>query len=222
MKVDLHVHTSEVSACAQVCAKDVVHTYHRAGYDGIVITDHLQSVFGRELPTWAEKVSQYLRGFQAAKEEGDRIGLSVFFGCELRFDANANDYLVYGMDADFLLEHPYLERGTIEQFRSLIAGREILVFQAHPFRNDMTVTRPELLDGIEINNGCIRHDSRNSIAQLWAHLYGLAGISGSDYHRVGDEGSGGVVFEREVADEHELVRALKEGRYGVIFSSKKN
>ena len=34
MKLDLHVHTSEVSGCGRVPAAEMARLYHEAGYDG--------------------------------------------------------------------------------------------------------------------------------------------------------------------------------------------
>jgi len=39
-KYDLHVHTSDSSPCGKVNSKILVQMYKRAGYAGIVITDH--------------------------------------------------------------------------------------------------------------------------------------------------------------------------------------
>ena len=40
MIFDMHIHTSESSPCGQICGDKVVEYYKKAGYDGIVITDH--------------------------------------------------------------------------------------------------------------------------------------------------------------------------------------
>lgn len=49
-RYDLHVHTSEVSACGSIPAKEVVRLYHQAGYDGLVITDHYADYFFQKMP----------------------------------------------------------------------------------------------------------------------------------------------------------------------------
>ena len=41
MKIDVHVHTSEVSGCGQLPGAEMARLYKQAGYDAIVITDHL-------------------------------------------------------------------------------------------------------------------------------------------------------------------------------------
>ena len=38
MKIDVHVHTSEVSGCGQLPGAEMARLYKQAGYDAIVIT----------------------------------------------------------------------------------------------------------------------------------------------------------------------------------------
>lgn len=40
-KFDTHIHTSEVSTCANMGVEETVRRYHAAGYSGICSTDHL-------------------------------------------------------------------------------------------------------------------------------------------------------------------------------------
>ena len=79
MKIDLHVHTSEVSSCGRVPAAEMARLYHKAGYDAIVITDHLIAGKNQEMPM-PERVSWYLSGYRAAKAEGEKLGLT---GCRI-------------------------------------------------------------------------------------------------------------------------------------------
>ena len=39
---DTHIHTKESSACGEVRAADIVARYKSLGYDGIIVTDHMQ------------------------------------------------------------------------------------------------------------------------------------------------------------------------------------
>lgn len=41
MKIELHMHTSEVSSCGKVPAAEMVRLYKEMGYDAITVTDHL-------------------------------------------------------------------------------------------------------------------------------------------------------------------------------------
>lgn len=40
-RVDTHIHTSEVSPCGKLTARETVEGYRKAGYDAICISDHL-------------------------------------------------------------------------------------------------------------------------------------------------------------------------------------
>lgn len=44
MKIEMHVHTSEGSPCAETDAESIVRAYSEAGYDAVVITNHFDSV----------------------------------------------------------------------------------------------------------------------------------------------------------------------------------
>ena len=125
-----------------------------------------------------------------------------------------NDYLVYGVTDEFIFSHPELKDMDIEQFSSLAHENGMIIFQAHPFRNHMTVTPPDLLDGIEAYNGNRRHDSRNLISEAWADLHSMRKISGSDFHQTEDLATGGTFFTKEIEDEKQLINELMNGIYG--------
>ena len=103
-KYELHTHTHECDRCAHLSAAELVRLYKEAGYDGMVVTDHYIERFYR---SWfpdevaglshKEQVARWLRGYYAAKEEGEKIGFAVFPGAEVRFDEGPNDYLIYGL-----------------------------------------------------------------------------------------------------------------------------
>ena len=214
-KYDLHVHTSEVSQCGKVGARDVVNLYKQAGYAGIVITDHYFKEYfeGMKLQNWNDKIDRYLEGYKAARDEGMKVGLNVMLGMELRFYDCINDYLIFGIDEDFLREYPELYNYNLRQFRSFIDGanKEILIYQAHPFRTGMTIQNPVYLHGVEVYNGNPRHNSRNSLARLFADENNLKVISGSDFHQVMDLARGGIMAEDKINDMKELVRLFKDG-----------
>ena len=94
----------------------------------------------------------------------------------------------------------------------------LLVYQAHPFRDKMQITSPELLDGIEVYNGHNGYESRNGFAMLWAEQYGLKKLSGSDFHKPCDLARGGILTNEAIKDEASLVKCLKEQTYQLIVS----
>lgn len=211
---DMHVHTSEVSPCGKVSSSDLVHMYKKAGYQGVVITDHYYEAYFESLKcsTWEEKVHKYLEGYRKASGEGRKAGLDVILGIELRFQGSINDYLVYGVDEDFLLKNKELYTLDLCSFKELIKDKDILIYQAHPYRFDGMPASPALLDGIEVYNGNPRHESRNSKAFDFARENNLKMISGSDFHNPEDLALGGIMIPERLKDQKQLVNFLKMGK----------
>jgi len=162
------------------------------------------------------KIEDYLKGYKKALKEGASIGLNVLLGMEIRFNDNPNDYLVYGIDEEFLRDNPELYNLTLGEFRNFISNasymsnKNILIFQAHPYRQGQTIEEPELLDGIEAYNGNPRHNSQNDLAYNFAIENQLRMISGSDFHQVVDLARGGIIIKDSIANIKELVKILKE------------
>ncbi len=210
--IDTHVHTSEVSSCGKVPAANMARYYKDAGYQGIIITDHYYDRYFEalgDLP-WEAKVQKYLSGYKAALEEGKRIGLNVMFGIELRFHDSPEDYLVYGIDEEFLINNPELYRYTLKSFKELIDHQNILIFQAHPFRAGVKPAPPALLHGVEVFNGHPRHDSHNELAYKFAAENGLLMIAGSDAHQPQDVGRAGICLPHPICSVRELVEYYRE------------
>ena len=96
-KYELHLHTKEASACASLDGAVQVRLYKSLGYDGVFITDHFfggNTAVPRTLP-WEKRIHLFCEGYRHAKEEGDRIGLKVFFGLETGF--SGTEFLIYGV-----------------------------------------------------------------------------------------------------------------------------
>lgn len=219
-KTELHCHTSETSNCGQASAKELVEEYLRNGYSTVVITDHLSthtySKYNYKELKWNDKIDIFLQGYNAALECA-RGRLNVLLGMELRFDSpSENDYLVYGITEKFLRKNKDLLDMNLKSFYKLAKKNGLLVCQAHPFRINMTVSNPEYLDGIEIFNGCVRHNSNNDVAELWADKYKLLKTSGSDFHQVVDVARGGIITENEIKTNDDLLKVISDGFYTLI------
>ena len=171
---DMHVHTEESSSCAHVPAKEVVERYKKLGYDGIVITDHMSQYKMKraKCETIEEKAEYFLRGYRETKKYGDE-NFNVILGMELSFLDYDGDFLVFGIDEDFMLKYHFDQFHSLEDFRNIADENNLFVFQAHPFRFDMAIQNPVLLDGMEVYNGHPGHNSNNDIAEIWASKYGL-------------------------------------------------
>ena len=140
-KYETHMHTSESSLCGKLKAAEQVRIYKELGYAGIIITDHLKSrdfMLGRfmrlkkPLMSWKEKVKFLARGYEKAKEEGDKIGLDVFRGWD--FNYRGSDFLTYGLDIDFLLSNKDIDEMPIEAYSALVRANGGYIAQAHPYR----------------------------------------------------------------------------------------
>ena len=161
--------------------------YIELGYDGICITDHLHQEYIDTLDTkqWYSIADAYLAG-TAPPRVGDKLGLSVILGVEIRFPESERDYLLYGVDEMFLYRHPFLYDTTPQAFYGTFCD-EVLIIQAHPFRNYEFI-HEGCIHGLEIVNGNPRHANRNDRALQYAlDNPDLFRLCGSDTHRIGDE-----------------------------------
>ncbi|MCL2514022.1 MAG: PHP domain-containing protein [Oscillospiraceae bacterium] len=212
---ETHCHTKETSPCAKVGAAEAVGLYSGAGYSGIVITDHFtdHTVNKDNKTNWKNGVSSWLQGYRNAAGAAPP-GFDVILGLEIRFPVNSNDYLVYGVTEELLYNNEYLYNMTLENFMDFADGNSLIVVQAHPFRDEMVIKRPNTAHGIEIYNGNPRHDARNNLAALWAEKFSFKiKTSGSDFHQIEDLARGGMYFHEKIDNNYKLANALKEGEY---------
>jgi predicted metal-dependent phosphoesterase TrpH len=212
-RFDTHVHTSEVSPCAGVPAREVVRLYKEAGFDGIVVTDHYNAWtlenFG--VQSWPLVCDRYLSGYEAAREEGERVGLVVLPGLEITFESvGYADFLVFGLDPEYLYHYPSLCKLGLQRFRELTTALGCLVYQAHPFRPGIRLADPAWIDGVEVYNGNPRHQSANPLALEFAQQHRLMELSGSDFHQRQDLARGGVLLPELPKDSADFVRLLRE------------
>ena len=211
-RYEMHSHTADVSSCGHVKADEAVRMHMKAGYQGMVLTDHFNEDFFSRLGniSWEEKIDTYMKGYRLALKEAEKIDMDILLGIELRFTENNNDYLVYGLDEIALKEMPNFHHSTIADFmRSLIGRNDVLVFQAHPFRDGCRSVDPPIVHGLEVFNGNPRHDDRNELAEELAYQNKMLFISGSDFHRPGDLASGGILLDKRVSTNDELLYELK-------------
>ncbi len=209
--IDTHVHTNEVSPCGKVPAQTMIRLYKAAGYAAVCVTDHyFKGYFEKmgDIP-WKEKGERYCRGYFTARELGEKLGIRVYFGQEMRFYDHANDFLVYGISPEDLLANPELYNMTLDTYRGFAHAHGAVIFQAHPFRTPPCApANPAWLDGVEVYNGHPDHNSRNALAQQFSEMCHLPASSGSDFHRPHHLARGGIIVSHMPRDEKELGRML--------------
>ena len=220
-RFELHAHTSECDLAAHASGAELVRLYYAAGYSGMVITDHYFSAFYKwfadELAgkSHREIMARRLKGYYAAREEGEKLGFTVLPGAEVRFDGSPygiNDFLVFGCDEEFFLAAPRLnELTSIEELNALLPENACVVL-AHPFRVKMTVMDPTPLFGIEAHNG-LTEPFRNQMAEDYAGRFGKALTSGSDCHHSTHACKGGIETSHVIRTPKDLTDVLRSGEY---------
>lgn len=213
-QIELHAHTSPVSACSQVTPRDMVETYKKLGYDGVVITNHF--MYQRNGCTKEEYLEAFVLDYEQAKQYGDEVGLKVYLGAEIRFTEWDNDYLIFGIDKKMLSEIYDLLPFGIENFRKNYAMPDSVFIQAHPMRNGMKLFDPSLLDGMEVFNLHPNHNSKVGIASVYAHENNIPIIiAGSDFHEPNKNHEGVAALRGAYLpeDSFELAELLKKGDY---------
>ena len=215
MKIELHAHSREISPCGHLSVDELTSRYRDAGYQVVVLTNHFNTDVANALAArGADDFPRvYFDCIDRAAEIGRTKGVLVLPGCELRLDRNANDYLVFGMTAEHCRQWRDICAMSAADFGAFARENGILFYQAHPFRNGMTVVNPANLFGIEVQNTHPRHDSRNEIAAAWAERFHLHKIAGSDCHQPGDEGTSAIVTEEDVTSVDDLLEVLRNDRF---------
>ncbi|NLK75513.1 MAG: histidinol-phosphatase [Clostridiales bacterium] len=218
-RYETHLHTNEASACAICSGAEHVRNYKAAGYTGIIVTDHFfngNSSVPWDMP-WEERVDMLCSGYEKAKEEGDRIGLSVFFGWEANF--SGTEFLIYGLDKQWLKSHPEILSWSIEEQYHNIHKDGGFIVHAHPFRIRSYIKEvrlfPEYVDAVEGINLGNRNDEFDSQALAYARRHNLPVTAGTDAHGYEAKHSG-MIFKHKLEDIHDFINSIKEGNYGLL------
>ena len=220
-KIELHLHTKYSSGCGQLDEKEIIAAYKAAGYHGIVVTDHFNrdTYHMKNIDPAApvDRLTPFLEGYYKMKEEGEKQGIRIYRGAELRFDGSYNDYLFFNYPDSLLQEPEQLFTMGLENFIRLSRPTGALLIQAHPFRSMCTPADVAHLDGIEIANMHPWHESRNELAKDLAGTDPrLIRTGGSDCHATEHIGRGGILSEILPENDSQLADLLRSGNYNVI------
>lgn len=216
---ETHLHTAESSACAHSTGREMARACKEYGYTGVFVTDHNwggNTAIDRSKP-WDEWVNDFCIGYENAKDEGEKIGLDVFFGYEAGF--GGTEFLLYGIDKEWMLNNPDIRTADIEKQYKLVHESGGLVIHAHPYREAGYIPEirlfPEWVDGVEGINGA--HSSPRSAghnnpeydkrAIAYAGQHNLPITAGSDIHSNELLGAG-IAFRRKLTSSADYVRAI--------------
>lgn len=215
---DLHCHTSECSACSRISAKEIVEYHSKAGYNGLVFTDHCgrgNTCVDRTMP-WEKQVDCFYNAYLSAKPLADSLGINLMFGLEYS-QGRGKECLLYGIDKDVLLQMDgeRFNKGDLEHICNIVHKNGGLVIAAHPFRTRDYIENPDeppelnLVDGAEqINAGDRQEDDIKNLAYAKNHPL-IIHTAGSDRHSPIEGLIAGMAFDRKISDIKDLVKALK-------------
>lgn len=238
-KYETHLHTSQASACASASGDDYIEKYIQAGYAGIIVTDHFfqgnTCVPNHEQETWENRVNQYCSGYEKALKKAKELNIAnktvgtddefkVFFGLEQNF--RGDEYLIYGLDKNWLLAHPEIELMSHKELFKAVNSQKGLMIQAHPFRFRDYIPSLSIhlrdIHGIEaLNLG--NKPEENVLAEQLAKLHNLPITAGSDIHHIqnvftenGKPNVTGVEFETPLKDIFDYAERIKFGKGKII------
>ncbi|MBR4344656.1 MAG: PHP domain-containing protein [Lachnospiraceae bacterium] len=216
-KYEVHMHTCESSACSRTHAADYIHTFKELGYDGMIITDHFfhgNTAVDRSLP-WEDFVEEFCKGYELAKEEGDKQGVKVFFGWEA--NRLVDEYLIYGLDKAWLKKHPEVKDCPHDELFKIVDEAGGLVVGAHPFRERPYIQKVKLhplqCHAMEVCNfgNPVYQDA---FAYNFCKDRNITMTSGTDLHEAKNlaPSIAGMLFEEPLNDIKDYVERIKSGK----------
>ena len=206
MKLDMHCHTKEGSIDAKVPIQEYITKLVKEGFDGMLVTDHNSYDGYRKFEKIAknlhlEKPFTVLKGIEYDTRDGGHV-IAVLPDC-------INDAFmeIRGM--------------TLAQLEKIVHERGGILGLAHPYGPGFfafTNTRfgkkhnefLEKFDFVETFNACTRPWA-NACADNLAGCLHKPKVAGSDAHKMRVVGAAYTEFTQKIANNNDLIRAIKEG-----------
>ena len=217
-KYETHCHTKEASKCAVSPVTELIDGYVKAGYAGMVITDHFFN--GNcgidDKLDWKTRVEKFVSPYHIGLEHAKKYaGFSVFFGWEYNY--KGTEFLTYGLDENFLYNNPTLLSWSTERYLDEVHKAGGFIIHAHPFRKRPYIKKirfyPDYIDAVEVansgnfNDGAFEADEK---AEEYAKKLGLPGTRGTDCHDVKSIDGQGILLNKRIKTFDELILAIKE------------
>ncbi len=223
IKFEIHCHTLHGSYCGLADADTIVKRYLDAGYGGLVVTNHYYDSAFEAYPgeNKKEKLDFYFSLYEKVKEIGEKQGLRVLLGSEVKVNSE-NDYLLFGFDRKIFYDNKPLYQFTQEEMFRLAEKQGFFFAQAHPFRvkGVKSVGDPKLMHGIERFNGHFHHINNNEQAGEFCQKNNLIGLSGTDFHTPDQPITAGVFLPDYVMDEKQLANCLFNRNFSLYCDEK--
>jgi len=193
MRIDLHVHCSERSACGRSTEEEQIIAAIESGLDAIAFTDHNRLVPERHIQELNEKYNPF----------------RVFGGIEI--NVSEEDVIVLG------IHDPSLEvrKWTYRKLYDFVRQNGGYMALAHPFRYHDTIN----IDLENLAPDAIEMMSNNTPGAAAERIYQIASrlripvLCNSDSHKSSNIGRYYNVINRFPEDEMELIHLLKSGEF---------
>lgn len=219
-KYETHLHTFPVSKCARVEVRPVLEFYRAQGFDGVFITNHFLDGNINIDPdvSYEERINFYFSDYEFAKSIAEEVGIKVFCGVEMSY--LGTDFLVYGLDKNWYLEHPEIIDMPKSKELPFLMENGALVIQAHPFREARYIDHirlfPRCVHGVEIINAN-RTELENAMAEHYAKSYDMIFFAGSDNHS-GDKQKklAGMCCDSQIKSEQDFINKTLNGELSIF------
>ena len=216
IKLETHCHSLGSSACGTTAPEIIAEEYAKAGYGGIVLTNHYAKAYFTEYPGAGkkEKLDYYFSLGEKMKECCENNGLKFFLGAEIKTVVSGegySEYILLGFDKNFFYDNPPLYELTQRELFRLANEAGVFMYQSHPFRTGVQLGEAEFMHGAEAFNGHFHHENNNALARKFCHENNLVQMSGTDYHHFGQPVTGGALVPESISDEKTLARYFMRG-----------
>ncbi len=232
-KYELHMHTSEASACGKNTVDEMIRKYHSMGFAGAVLTNHFffgNTCIDRTLPP-EEFVRQFCEPYFEGQKTAKELDFDLLFGLEGNY-GGGKEFLIYGITPDVLYKnlhligpemntHPYRPQ-LLEAWKKVTEKEGAVLALAHPFRDRAYVLEPDLLpdsdvyDAVEVFNSCNTEEANQKAADYFENGDKIL-FAGNDYHNTGFESFAAVAFDTRIHSEKALAEALKLGNFNIVL-----
>lgn len=216
-KTETHLHTSPVSSCARIAAREMIRLFHQAGYTTVFVSNHLYSGFvarqGEGAP-WQQVIDAYLHDYDEARDEGSKLGMHVLLACELSI--GIEHFLLYGIDRDWLLASEAMMDMDPAEFYAYAKASGITVVQAHPLRDRVNIPYPDCCDAIEAVNTNVAHENYDDETIALAKRHHKPMTGGSDAHKLEDIGTTAFLTDVPVTSAEQYISLVLSGGVTVM------
>ena len=209
LKIETHCHTFGGSICADCPADITVKKYKDAGYNGVVITNHLSDFHFRSYPgnTDRERLDYYFNLYDVMQKKFNSVGIKTFLGTEVavKNDQNKNiEFILLGFDRDLIYDNKLIYNLSIKELFEFSEKHNLFMYQSHPFRDNVILSNPEYMHGAEAFNGHFHHYNHNDKAEAFCEKNNLIKMSGTDFHHENQPITAGMFIDDEIDNEKAL------------------